>query len=423
MIPHLYNRRVILSGTDYKLCEEFFNTAYRRFNTTNRTPLSTSSAVYNIEFTPSNSNTVIACHADKTLSLYDVRLESKTCSVPKAHDDGINIISFLDYFLFATGSDDEKIKIWDLRMLSNKSVAVLRGHQGWVKNVEIDRRSNSIISVAFNDGVRKWDMDRLDMYESGTIDNLLFDIPQAIRVRLSPNNSTLVVCLRKDHIIVINNFDGNTIEEIKDGFPKEFPLDENKQKKFIENFQYCTKNIPSVHEINSMVGNSYRTPLSLACHPDSKHIAMRMVDVHRNMLDHELTVLYKIDQSNCVAYNNIDNTSCNFIRYVDEESPDSVLDYIKEISFSHPDGRILVSPYINGVRLLAVDQNCTPMDLFYDRRYSSFEKRMKCIDFDKIGVCSDSHKDGVLTCRLCSDNMCLVSGSVDGDLVFNWPRL
>ena len=431
MISNLYNRSIALSGTDYKLYEDFISTAYRKFTSTRnnenrrRSPqcMSNSSAVYNVEFTPSNSNIVIACYANKAFALYDVRLESKVCSVLKAHDNGINVVSFLDSFLFATGSDDKKIKIWDLRMLSGKSVAVLKGHRGWVKNIEIDRRSNSIISLAFSDGVRKWDIDKLDMYEIRTNDNLLFNIHQAVRLRLSPDSSTMAISLRKDHLFVVSNFDGNTIEELRDNIPQEFPLDKPNQKKFIENFKHCRKNIPSVHVINSTSESSNRTPLSIAYHPGSKHLAMRIVDIRRNMLEQELTVLYNINKSGRVSYNDMDNTASNFLRYIDEESPDSVIDYIKEISFSQPDGRVLVSPHGNGVRLLAADRCCTSMDMFYDSRYNSFEKGLQCIDFDTIAVCNDWHKDGVLSCRLNSDNMCLVSGSVDGDLAFNWPIL
>ncbi len=420
MFKFLKTRTTSLSGTDCQFQEEFYKSSYRKFSKCQDRRSSTFGAVYNLEFTPSNDYTVVACHANQALALYDTRLESRTCSIANAHEDGVNVISFIDTFLFATGSDDGLIKIWDIRMLSEKSVAVLKGHKGWVKNVEVDRRSNSLFSVAFNDGVRKWDINKLDSYEQGLEDNLLFKMPKAVRLRISPDSSTMLISQRKDHLVVLYNFDGTTVEEVKGVVPKTFPLSNQARFKLSRAFQSQRKNIATIHDINSSRDGSYRTPLSIAYHPDSKLVAMRLVDIQHFMLQEEMSILYDVGLSRpSHAYQTTEKTSKRFLRRTVEDSPESVIDYIKEISFSKPDGRVLASPFGNSVRLLAIDKLCTPMDVYCDSRYPvDLEKNSV---FTDIVVCSE-HRNGVLTCRLNSHNMCLVSGCIDGDVIFNWPR-
>ena len=419
----LHQRKVSLSGTNCKLREELLRSIYRRFiNSCSRLsgidhPYG---SVYNLEFTPS-LNTVLASHANKALTLYDTRLETKVSTIADAHNDGVNVITFLDPCLFATGSDDETIRIWDLRKLSNPPVAILRGHKGWVKNVEVDRKSNNLFSVAFNDGVRKWNLNRLDSYETDTSDNLLFDMAECVRLRLTYDASLMVISLRKDHLLFVSNFDGNTVDAIRNRMPSNFPLSPEDKERLDIVFGRNRKNVCSVHVINKLYSDNFRTPLSIAFHPGSKLLGMRVVDVKGGEFAQELTFLYDADIGACSYKDVAAESSQNFLKYVDEKSPDSVIDFIKEISFSQ-DGRILVSPYRNKVRLLAVDYNCTPMDAFYDSRYYSIEKSLCCCDFEEVVVCG-SHADGVLTCRLNSNDMCLASGCIDGEVMFNWPRL
>ena len=382
-------------------------------------------AVYNVEFTPSNDYTVVACHANKAIAVYDARIQSKPLSsVPNAHDDGVNVVSFFDNFLFATGSDDGLIKIWDIRMLSSKSIAILRGHKGWVKNVEIDRRSNQIFSVAFDDGVRRWDIDRLDSYDEDAEDNLIFELHSAVRLRISPDSSTMAISLRKDHMVVVYEFDGNTIEEIKDVVPETFPISMGARYGLFQSFQNqdrIHRNVPTVHNFRHIPDDSYSTFLSVAFHPDSKLVALRLVNIHDYMLQREDCLLYNIALTKPRdSYITNRQMKERHLRTAYEDSPDSVLDYIKEISFSKPDGRVLASPYGNCVRLLGIDENCTPMDIYCDPRYPINIEKHELLE--TIDVCSDHGDGGVLTCRLNFNSMCLVSGCMNGRLVFNQPR-
>ena len=378
-------------------------------------------SIYNVEFIPTG-NAVIACHANKAITLHDTRLEKQVLAIPTAHHDGVNVVTFLDSSVFATGSDDSTVRIWDIRRFADKSLGVLKGHKGWVKNVEVDHKSGVLFSIAFTDGVRKWNLDDLDSYQSEEIyDNLIFNIKYPVRLRISPDSSTMVISMRRSHLFVVSNFDGCSIDELWNSIPQNYPPLETDISRLSSHFKDRKKNIPCVHEIGPSSEANYRTPLSLTFHESGQYLAMRMIDVKANRLTQEISVLYKMQKEPQKYFYNVQELNPNFLNYIDEYSPHSVLDFIKEISFSS-DGRIIVSPFGDKVRLFSVDHHCTPIDLFHDDRYQSTEKELKSLDFEEVAVYG-GHCNGVLTCRLNSWDMCLVSGDVDGRVVFNRPRL
>lgn len=380
-------------------------------------------SVFNVEFTPAG-NAVVVAHANKAFTIHDTRLEKCINVVPNAHDDCVNIVSFLNDLNFVTGSDDGTIRLWDLRHLTRKPIGILRGHEGWVKNVELDKKSGLLFSIAFNDGVRKWKLDNLDAYKSAeTADNLLFELKGGVRMKLAPDNSKMVISLRRDHLFLVSNFDGATVGKIWNGFPKQLPLSKEDEVKMATQMSETKTNIPSVHAISPFAGANYRTPLSFCFHPCSQFMAMRMIDVKKNRLVQEISVLYNLDNSTDTEkpFYTVNEVSSRFLKYIDECSPETALDFIKEITFSS-DGRFLLSPYGNSVRLLAVDSHYTPMGEYYDERYQSREKRLKSLDMESVCVCT-GHTGPVLTSRLNSWDMCLVSGCIKGKITFYWPRL
>ena len=374
-------------------------------------------SVFNVEFTP-QSNTVIAVHSEKSITLHDTRTERKFSTISRAHDNSCNIVTFVDEHMFVTGSDDKTVKLWDTRYCTKGSLATLKGHKGWVKNVEFDHSKGLLFSLAFNDGIRKWDMSRLESYQSSDCDNLIFDIKDAVRMRLAPDGSKMIISARKDHLYIITKFDGETISSIYNAYPQRLPIKNEAQLKLYSTNDH---NVPIVHVVGPLELNRYRTPICFVFHPSSEFIAMRLIDVKMQSLLEEITVLYRLpEQATKPIYSSRD-TESNFLKYVTEQSPEESLDYIKEINFSN-DGRVLASPFKNSVRLLAVDVCITAMDEFFDTRFHSFEKSLNSVDFEEIAIC-DGHKYPVLTCKLNSDSMCLVSGCMEGRVVFNWPKL
>lgn len=377
-------------------------------------------SVFNVEFTPSG-DAVLATHANKAITVHDPRLERQVHVVPTAHDNCVNVITFLDHFIFATGSDDKTVRLWDIRNMS-ANIAVLCGHKGWVKNVEFDRHSYQLFSIAFEDGVRVWDMNHLEKYSNNEgSSNLLFKHSNPTRLRISPDHSRMVMCLRMNHMVSISNFDGNRISEISDCLDL---LQAENISTARQQYQERKNNVPSLLTlIHSSGGEIFRSPLSFVFHPRSDLAAVRVVDImQQSVMMQELTFLYNLahlDKGDYKPVYPIEDVSGGFMKYREEFCLDECMDYIKEINFSS-DGRVLASPDKDGVHLLVVDSMCTPMDLFYDDRYHSAEKDLCSLEFDESTI----HVPGnILCCKFSSFDSLLATGSLEGRVIFLKPQI
>ena len=381
-------------------------------------------SVFNLEFSPAEDIAVTVC-SNRAIVAYDPRCPSKVRTVPYAHEDCVNCVTFLDSFTFATCSDDKTIKLWDLRNLS-RSTAVLKGHSSWVKNIEFDRVSGILFSIAFFDGVRSWDLNQLDRYANGEAENMVLSLPDPVRMRISPDCSKMFVSLRKNVCLVIDRLDSCNLHTINSSVQNLLAVPRSREHSLYQELKQCRTNRPSVHimsGLRSRATPSFRAVMSVAFHPSGDFIGLRYVDIKSDQLQHELMSLYDVrsgerEYTPCCE---IERSQENYLKYVDESTPSEALDYIKEICFSR-DGRILASPYEGGVRLLAVDSLCTPMDLFYDHRFHSREKSLGIIEFEEIKMCT-GHQSPVLTCKFANNDLLLGTGCLQGNVMFHKPQI
>ena len=377
-------------------------------------------SVFNVEFTPSGDS-VLAVHANKAITVHDPRLEKQVHVVPRAHGNCVNVVSFLDHFAFATGSDDRTVRLWDIRKMSS-CTATLHGHKGWVKNAEFDRHSCQLFTIAFEDGVRVWDINDLEKYTSTeSSDNLLFRHNNLTRLRISPDRSMMVMCLRMNHLVSISNFDGRRIAEVNDCLDV-LPGPDNSAAK--ERYAERKCNVPSLHVlVHSSKGEMVRSPLSFVFHPCSNLAAMRVVDImHQAVVMQELTLLYNLAHIGKGGYKPsypVEDVSSSIVKFREEICNEECMDYIKEINFS-PDGRVLASPDKDGVHLLVVDSVYTPMDLFFDDRYHSPDKDMRSLEFEESTI---QVPDNILCCKFSACNLLLAAGSLEGRVFFLKPQI
>lgn len=87
--------------------------------------------------------------------------------------------------------------------------------------------------------------------------------------------------------------------------------------------------------------------------------------------------------------------------------------YIKELCYSN-DGRIICSPFSHGVRLLSFSSNCDEL--------STLQPKSPGIKLHEIGT-NVSHSNIVLCTKFSPVHPLLVSGCLDGRIVWYQPRL
>ena len=381
-------------------------------------------SVFNLDFSPDDSYLVTVLAA-RAFELYDSRVRKKVHSRRGAHDDCVNCVTFISARQFATCSDDCTIRLWDPRNL-RLPLGILRGHENWVKNIEYDGASGLLFSIAFQDGVRYWDLRDLARYSSDADHgNLIQTLSDPVRMRLAPDSSKMFVTSRKSRCMVISEFDGSKLPEVQD-LHREF-LSDQKNQYIQEKLWNLSRNRPSVHTLCGNQGvRKHRIVMSATFHPSGDFIALRHTDVGSVNIEgqilQELTSLYDLRPDTytpCVAP---ELAQQKYLRYVDDHSPEDSRDYIKEICFSG-NGQVLVSPHQNGVRLLAVDPPCTPPDQYFDSRYHSPHKDFCCPDFEEVLSLPQIHSSSVLTCRSAHHDFLIASGSLTGTVAFTTPKI
>ena len=381
-------------------------------------------SIFNMEFCPID-DTVYTVDSDKMIQIFDPRIHSPSRKpshvVRRAHDDCINCITFLEGHLFATCSDDTTIKIWDSRNLF-QHVAHMRGHTSWVKNIEYDNKSNLLFSIAFYDGVRKWDMNQLEFYNETpeVTDNIVFPFDDPVRMRICPDKSKMFVSLRENLCLVVDKFDGSTIHEAA---PLVHELTKHRRtKQLYDLLKPRRRNRLAIHTMTALRNKgSYRAVMSADFHPSGELIGLRHVDIRTDTPARvELTTLYDLGYEYAPFFSS-EKTMHNYMRYIDETSTEDGVDYIKEIAFSR-DGRILASPYKGGVRLLSIDRRCSPYDYYMDKRFDTDEKYLHSLDFDVVST-SLGHSSPVLTCKFANHDALLGTGCMGGHVVFHKPQI
>lgn len=127
--------------------------------------------MFGIRFSPDEREILAGCNSGRVI-IYD--LHRKTPSVPsvRCHDDDINSVGYLDDCgnLFATGSDDSTIKVWDRRTMSSAQadsdematcVGGFTGHHQGITCVQGKGDSRFLISNSKDQSMKLWDLRKM----------------------------------------------------------------------------------------------------------------------------------------------------------------------------------------------------------------------------------------------------------------------
>ena len=430
-IYELYRRRRTECNHDSDLFAFSSKVCGKLYGRLNRSRVTGSSAgeeegplgsVFNLEFSPDNRYAV-AVFAGRAFELHDPRVRGKLLTRRSAHDDCVNCVTFTSDHHFATCSDDTTVRLWDSRNL-RQPLAVLYGHQNWVKNIEYDAASGLLFSVAFQDHVRFWDLKKPEPYADpeGNPDNIILTLTDPVRMRLAPNSSKMLVTSRRQsQCFIVSDFDGCRIAEPETRFLYGAFISNPQNPHTLAKVRNLSCNKPSIHKLCG--GRRRRIVMSVAFHWSGDFVGMRFTDFASDHVHVELTSLYDLREGERYTHWVTPELSQqSYLCYVDDKSPEDTKDFIKEICFSG-NGRILASPHHNGVRILAVDPHCTAPDLYFDPRYHSQLKSYHSPDFEQVISLPDIHSSPVLTCRFAHSDCILATGAIGGSIAFTTPQL
>ncbi|EDO49998.1 predicted protein [Nematostella vectensis] len=370
-------------------------------------------AVFNIEFSPNGSLLVAACERASFL-VFDPVSQQLIKSKRKAHSDCVNCVRFLDSRSFLTCSDDKTICLWDARNLKS-NVFSLVGHTSWVKSIEYCRESGKLVTSAFDDTIRTWDLNRY-MESGNPRGKVLLNVSNLTRMKLTPCGGKMIISSIPGHLVVIHNLDLDFLEKHMDEHTLpfwSFPGNQPGMSIPNQNKPWTAKNKFEV--IAEFPDNVIPWCISsLEIHPQGWCVVSRYSSAGWNQ---EWTAVYDIQTSHLkdsglepVNQDGASTTPERLIYCIEE--PNVARGYIKEPCFSC-DGRTIGSPFGNTSRLLGFSSECEELPKCLLKNPSEL------LDL-KILV---SHKNPVLTCRFSPTHPTLATGCLGGKVSFHFPKL
>lgn len=227
-------------------------------------------AIFNLDFSPSGKMLVVACEKCAIL-LYDPATKKRVHKLPKAHRNSVNTICFCDERIFASGSDDNTIALWDTRML-NEAVTKFSGHTNWVKSLLYDKNTGLLITSAFDGTVCIWDINKFSCADNCPSSRIYVETSLS-RIMLTPSGDKLVISCRDvagDHImLIIHNLDlANLADDI-------FDKDVSQVTRYVLEHEDHKRNIPEKLDIHSEYPNIPFYIPSLAMHPHGSCLVSR----------------------------------------------------------------------------------------------------------------------------------------------------
>jgi ribosome assembly protein RRB1 len=211
-------------------------------------------SIEDIAFSPFDKGILATCSIDRSIKLWDQRMNTVAMNIQNAHKSDVNVIAFNPHsyqvdkttgkaknVLLASGGDDGCIKVWDTRRLSSTDyIDNIEWHKGPITSLSWDPYDDTQLAVASEDNsLSIWD------FAVEPDDNQLFDysnkqIPQQLvflhqgqqnikDLKFHPLFKNLLVTTAENGINVFKpNFedDGDYEEEMENEENEEMDIDD-----------------------------------------------------------------------------------------------------------------------------------------------------------------------------------------------------
>lgn len=363
-------------------------------------------AIFNVEFSPSGELLVAACEK-RSLLLFDPLCQRLIKMIRGVHGDCVNCVRFLDSRSFVSCSDDTTIALWDSRNLKSK-VLSLEGHSNWVKSIEYHRPSGLLVTSAFDDTIRTWDINRYSN-EGRAHNQVVLQFANLIRMKICPDGSKMIISAIPGHLLVVHNLDLDYLQYDVEGDDYPFWGATDSSLVSFASHRWPSKERNSLEVIQDFPNECSPWCISsLEVHPHGWcTLARYTCKKSRN----EWTVLHDIQD---FAETKSGEESSSVPRRLTHsiQEPNVARGYIKEHCFSS-DGRIICSPFGNSARILSFSPECDELS--------------SCVHDTPSELCDlktlISHKHAVVTCRFSPTHLLLSMGCLGGKVSFYQPKL
>uniref|UniRef100_UPI00358EAECE DDB1- and CUL4-associated factor 10 isoform X2 n=1 Tax=Myxine glutinosa TaxID=7769 RepID=UPI00358EAECE len=381
----------------------------------------------------SGSVLAAACEQSQVL-LIDPRCCRLVHTVPYAHEDCVNNIRFLDGRLFASCSDDTTVALWDQRRLTCP-VSRLRGHTSWVKNIEFEPLGGLLVTSGFDGNVLVWETNSCT--EEGCPHRTFFHTNSLMRMRLTPDCSSMLISTSPGYLLVLYNLDLSQADIHGDpnsgSVPKRRgPKGSHGRSHTVSaqrrNKEVWKRNALEVYTLTVPDGEEQSFCItSLQMHPLGRHTLTRCNSISG---DEEWTCIYELPEIGQAPihshHGSLQPTHASAEANVGRG-------FIKEISFS-PDGRLVCSPSGFGLRIMTFEPSDSREVLKHKNSVSVLGKgtltgkenasEHPLPHWRPLGEVRSvyGHNDVVLTAKFSPTHCQLASGCLSGSIAIYQPR-
>ena len=156
-------------------------------------------SVEDLQWSPSEPTVFASGSCDRSIRIWDIRQREKSqLTLAEAHETDVNVLSWSSVvgFLLASGADDGSFKVWDLRNFKADSpVAHFKYHMAPITSIEWSPTEDSVVAVAGADNqISVWDMsleedrEEAEKVASGAIEGIDDIPPQLLFVHQGQND-------------------------------------------------------------------------------------------------------------------------------------------------------------------------------------------------------------------------------------------
>eukprot|EP00210_Caulerpa_lentillifera_P005138 g4910.t1 len=123
-------------------------------------------AIWSIAWSKTNNEILVGTScSSQHICLYDMQEQRTTASIP-GHQDDVNAVVYLDDAsqVFASGSDDSLIKVWDKRVFragTHSIAGALIGHTEGLTHLDSKKDGRYLISNAKDQTIKLWDLRKM----------------------------------------------------------------------------------------------------------------------------------------------------------------------------------------------------------------------------------------------------------------------